>query len=185
MKTEELKEHINGLIADKNYLSAGLHIVEMQNKDLQKDLLGKTANAIVAELESLPWRQNKERVYYLRSLLAWIMKEIPGLSHLYREQLKHATGHSAISDIIKKTANIPTNPEEAVDAVRDTMEQLKSNIDDTTDAISSSDLKSTGDKFIKQAEKGIIDGLDQFSNFLNSLGSSSSKPKEHDSEKEQ
>ncbi len=171
MNREEELDHIRDMINNGNYLGAGRRILNLHEGEPERDdLLGEMAMAAVDELNNLSPRSNGEKIYYLRSVLAWIFREVPGLSFLYRDQLKYSNpGIESVFDFFKKRTHFPSSPEDAVETVKETVENIKQTVDDASEKISKEDIRKTTDDILQQAEKGIKDGVNMVSDFLKSM----------------
>lgn len=95
---ESLIDEVKRLLAERNYVGAGMIIRESESTDRERfEALGIAVGAIVTELEV---EKNRERIVYLRTMLSWYFREAPGLSYLYREQLRMIHGRpSAWQDL--------------------------------------------------------------------------------------
>ena len=85
---------LKGYLDDKNYIAAVLFLKKEDiPEDTRYEITGEVAAGIIDDIGS---EKNKERVLYLRSILAWLLKEVPGLASAYREQLRNASGNQAL-----------------------------------------------------------------------------------------
>jgi hypothetical protein len=153
MNTDD-KAFFEELLAEGNYLGAAEFL---KNIDLPRARraahTGKIVQAVIRELGSARTRNDRERVVFLRSVLAWLLKEYPGLASLYREQLRLATGGS---DVLPELARGVRN-------VGDVLSGKKSVQEGMEDA--SEPLESLAD----QAGNFIRDGLNQMGEFFAGL----------------
>jgi hypothetical protein len=85
---------LQGYLEDKNYVAACLFLKnEGMPEDALYEITGEVARKVVDDLAS---EKNKEKILYLRSILGWLFKDVPGLATVYREQLRLASGGSGI-----------------------------------------------------------------------------------------
>jgi len=91
---EEIMSKLKGYLDDNNYIAA---VLLLKNEDIPDDtryeITGEVAAQIIDDIGS---EKNRERVLYLRSILAWLFKDVPGLASVYREQLRNATGNQVL-----------------------------------------------------------------------------------------
>ena len=90
MEKADIMEKVEGYLEEKNYLAACLYLKNEELPDESRyELTGEVAKYVVEDLAS---ERNKEKILYLRSVLVWLFKDIPGLASVYREQLRLASG---------------------------------------------------------------------------------------------
>jgi hypothetical protein len=180
MKDANPRARLDRLINSRNYLGAQLYLKEVElEKEERNELLGSLATAVVDEL-SKTRRDDQERIIFLRSILAWILREVPGLGSLYREQLRGATSRGGIlpdigrgfrnfTDVASGRKSVEQGISEAADDARRTFE----------DAADRMRTEGSGDQvsdFLSSAERGIRDGLDQLGAFFRALNEESGTP---------
>ena len=104
MDREDILFKLKGYLEDSNYIAATLFL---KNEDIPDDtryeITGEVASGVVDDLGS---EKNKEKILYLRSILVWLLKDIPGLATAYREQLRLASGGQAMMrDFVRGVRN--------------------------------------------------------------------------------
>lgn len=89
---ESLVDEVKRLLAEKNYVAAGMLVRESEAPEkVRNESLGL---AVTAVMDVLADEKNRERIVYLRTMLSWYFREVPELSRLYREQLRIIHGRS-------------------------------------------------------------------------------------------
>jgi len=89
-RMEQLVDDVRRLLDEKNFVGVGMVIRASSAPDSERfEALGL---AIAAVNDALAGEKNRERLAFLRTMLSWYFKEAPGLSHLYREQLRMIHG---------------------------------------------------------------------------------------------
>lgn len=161
------------LIRDGNYLGAGMLLKGRElSAEEESELAGELAGAIVDELSRLDRRQDRERILYLRSVLGWLMRDIPGLSSLYREQLQAAEGAPTgpMADLYRNFrtfADVASGRKKFSEGAEETAENLRRGFEDAAEAFSGSKsgnpkMNEGFEQFVKAAEEGFRGGFDQF-----------------------
>lgn len=170
MREANPKAHLTRLITDKNYLGAQLYLkqAELETEE-RNELLGMLAASVVDEL-SRTRREDRERIVYLRSVLAWILREIPGLGSLYREQLRGAVGGAdLLSEMARGFRNfgdVASGRKSVGDGLNEAADDARRNFEDTAERFRSGESGDRVNEFISGAEKGIRQGLDQLGEFF-------------------
>lgn len=169
MREANPRAHLTRLVSDHNYLGAQLYLREADlERDERNELLGMLATAVVEEL-SRTRRDDRERIVYLRSVLAWILREVPGLGSLYREQLRGAAaGGDAFSQL---TRGLRTFGDVAAGrtSFSDAADEARHDFEDATERFRSGESSEQVNDFLSSAEKGIRDGLDQLGAFFRAV----------------
>lgn len=160
METEDLGRRVDELLRERNYIGAFGRVQKVPESDgLRAELTGKIANAISEELAALRG-QNPERQAYLRAQLAWVCRDVPGLSYLYREQTRSRAENF---DLLKSIRDLASGrPEDAAD-------RLRRGVEDVQESISSGE---TGDKLqglLKDVERNMRSGARQVGQFIDSM----------------
>ena len=173
MKDANPRAYVTRLIGERNHVGAYLSLKEAELERAEHvELVGAIATAIVEEL-SKTRRDDRERVYYLRSLLAWLFRDVPGLSSLYREQVREAKGgQDLLGDLfrgVRNVGDVASGRKSVSDGFQDAAEDAKRNVEDAADAVRGSDTGARIGEFLNSAEKGIKDGLDQLGSFFRSM----------------
>ena len=179
---EALNHDIEQLISAGDYLSAYLSIRE--EKALQQVYIGRIVNAVVDELSQQTSRGNRERLYYLRSLLLWIFRDVPGLAPIYRSQLREGLFAEGSPDLLRLLRNlggsvgrnVPRSPEEAAEGVKQT-------VDDVVDDIKSGNADRRMKDIFGLAEEGLRTGMKGVADFFDAIsGTEASSSREQESE---
>ncbi|MFW5685187.1 MAG: hypothetical protein ACOC0O_00895 [Spirochaetota bacterium] len=178
MKEANPRLHLNRLITDRNYLGAQLFLKEADlETDERNELLGMLATAVVDEL-SRTRRDDRERLVYLRSVLAWILREVPGLGSLYREQLRTATGSpdvlSEFARGVRSFGDVASGRKSMSEGVSEAAEDARRNFEDAADRFRSGQTGEGVNEFLGAAEKGIRQGLDQLGAFFRAMNEEAS-----------
>lgn len=161
MDKDGLRSRVDALIGERNYIGAYGSVRSLSDSDgMRAELTGKIANAVSEELAGLRG-QNPERQAYLRAQLAWICRDLPGLSYLYREQTRSRA--DSRFDLLKSIQDIASGrPEDAADRVKRGMEDVQESI------VSG----QAGDKIqdlLKDVERNMRDGARQVGDFIDSM----------------
>jgi hypothetical protein len=161
------------LITDRNYLGAQLFLKEAElEKDERDELMGMLATSVVDEL-SRTRRDDRERLVYLRSILAWILREIPGLGSLYREQLRAATGGGDVltefTRGLRNFGDVASGRKSVGEGFSDAAEDARRNFEDAGERFRSGESGERVNEFFEAAEKGIRQGLDQLGAFFRAI----------------
>lgn len=179
------------MIDDQNYVAAYMTVKQSGLSDLdQTEYTGKIASTIVDELGRCSRREERERAIYLRSILAWIFRDVPGLSSLYREQIRlvHSRGDFA-TDMYEgfKTINdVASGRKGFSEGMEDTVDKVRRSIEDAAENFRSGDPSEGVRNFVSAAEHGLRDGLNQMGRFFEGLnqqaaGRREEAPGAHDS----
>ncbi len=169
MREANPRAHLTRLISDRNYLGAQLYLREADlERDERNELLGMLATAVVDEL-SRTRRDDRERIVYLRSVLAWILREVPGLGSMYREQLRGAGGGG--DALWQLTRGLRTFGDVAAGrtSFSDAAEEARHDFEDATERLRSGESAEQVNDFLSSAEKGIREGLDQLGAFFRAM----------------
>jgi hypothetical protein len=156
------------LLRDGNFLGAGMMLKNRtMSEEEEAERAGELAGAIVDELSRLDRRQERERILYLRSVLGWLLRDIPGLSSLYREQLQAAEGGSTgpMADIyrnFKTFSDVAAGRKKFSEGAEEAAENLRRGFEDAAQTFSGGRGNEGFDQFMKAAEEGFRGGFDQF-----------------------
>lgn len=156
--TEEQKQFLFELVDEQNYLGAAQYLRETEtDKSMRSARMGTVVEAVIRDLDKARSRSDRERVVYLRSVLAWLLKEFPGLASIYREQLRVASGgNDVLPDLARGFRN-----------VNDVLSGKKTVQEGVEDA--SEPLEGLAD----QAGKLFTDGLNQLGDFFSKMNGGS------------
>jgi hypothetical protein len=161
------------LIGEKNFLGAQLYLKRAEiESDEREELIGLLAAAVVDEL-SLTRREDRERITYLRSVLSWVLREVPGLGSLYREQLREREGRTdLLGDVTRGFRNIgdvARGRKSFSEGVSDAADDMRRNFEDASERFRSGEASERAGDFLTNAEKSIKEGLDQIGNMFRSM----------------
>jgi hypothetical protein len=173
MKDVNPRARIQRLIGDRNYLGAQLYLKEVEiEADERNELFGTLAAAVVDEL-SRTRREDRERIVYLRSVLAWILREIPGLGSVYREQLRAMTGGndplSGVTRGIRNLGDIASGRKSVGEGLAEAADDARRSFEDAADQLRDEAPSDQVGDFLSAAEKGIRGGLDQLGAFFRAM----------------
>ena len=150
---EDTGARVTRLLRERNYVGAYSVVRAMSNPDDRAEYAGLVAEALAQEL-STP-RLARERAVYIRSLLVWVFRDFPGLSALYREQLRIAAGRSTGFDVLEGVRNIQdiaTGRKTFEEGVGDTVESVRQGVE------SNEGVR----EFFDRAGENVKDAIDQF-----------------------
>jgi hypothetical protein len=178
MRDANPRAHVTRLISERNYVGAYLYLKEAELERAEYlELVGSLTAAIIDEL-SKTRRDDRERIYYLRSVLAWIFRDVPGLSSLYREQIRSAKGGSDLLEGlfrgVKNVGDVASGRKTMSDGIQDAAEDARRNVEDAADAVRGSDAGARIGEFLSSAERGIKTGIEQLGAFFRDLNTSGS-----------
>lgn len=171
---EQLKERVDQMIDDHNFVAAYMAVKQSGLSELDRtELAGLIVARIVDDLGRSTRRDERERAIYLRSLLAWIFRDIPGLSSLYREQVRlvHNRGDLATDMYqgLKNINDVASGRKGFNEGLEDTVNQVRDNLEDAAESLRSGDASESVRKFMSAAETGLRDGLTQVGRFFESM----------------
>jgi hypothetical protein len=177
------------LIGEKNYLGAQLFLKKAEvDEDERSELLGLLAAAVVDEL-SATRREDRERITYLRSVLSWVLREVPGLGSTYREQLRDREGRQdLLSDLSRGFRNfgdVARGRKSFSEGIEDAADDVRRNLEDAGERVRSGETGERTSEFLANAERGIKEGLDQLGSLFRSMteqmeGRPEQQPRERD-----
>ena len=174
MRVANPRAHVERLIGNSNYVAAHLFIREAElEREEYIELVGMVAGSVADEL-SRTRRDDRERLCFLRSTLAWILRDVPGLGSLYREQLREARGGGggiveSVARGIRNAGDIAAGRKSVSEGLEDVADDVRQNVGTAADAVSSGEAASLFNEFLANAETGVRDGLDQLGEFFRSL----------------
>jgi len=173
MKEANARANIMRLIGEKNYLGAQLFLKQVEVDEQERnELLGVLAAALVDEL-SATRREDRERITYLRSVLSWVLREVPGLGSTYREQLRDREGRGdLLSDLSRGFRNfgdVARGRKSFSEGVEEAAGDVRRNLEDAGERVRSGEAGERTNEFLSSAERGIKEGLDQLGSFFRSM----------------
>jgi len=177
MKEANPRAHVTRLIEESNHLGAYLYLKDTElERGEYVELVGILAGAVVEEL-SRTRRDDRERLHYLRSILAWILRDVPGLGSIYREQLRESRGGggflSSVTRGIRNAGDVSSGRKSVSEGFEDAAEDVRRNFESAADAVKSGEAGSQLNEFLGSAETGIRQGLDQLGEFFKTLNEQS------------
>lgn len=180
MREANPRAHLTRLMSDRNYLGAQLYLKDAElDDDERNELLGMLASGVVDEL-SRTRRDDRERIVYLRSVLAWILREVPGLGSMYREQLRQVSGSndllSQFTRGIRNFGDVAAGRKSVGEGFNEAADDARRNFEDVTDRMRSGESGDQVSEFLSSAERGIRQGLDQLGAFFRAMNEEGPPP---------
>jgi hypothetical protein len=174
MTDEEITGRINELISEKNYIGAYLLLKDTEIEQAAKyDLTGRIVTDIIDDLTS---EKNREKIAYLRSILVWIFRDVPGLSSVYREQLRLSSGGGTpVADFLKGIRTFGD--------LNDKFDTIKDRVEEAADSPEVNDFQDKLKDFFSQAGVEVEQGLKRATEFFDNLNKTDAAP--HDVEREE
>lgn len=163
----------DNLLADKNYLGAFIHIKEQKLPREEEGIaLGNLSMHLVKEIDACRLRNEKEQITYLKSVLAYCLRDFPGLSALYREQQFSGLRQSGIveqvgqasrnlNDVLSGKISVEAGIKEGIDQIEKHAEEAGVPVGDLA----------------REIEKGVKSGINGVADFLSALGTLTASPK--------
>lgn len=174
----KVKEFLN----TRNYLGAYMLLKEREGDSDAIEYIGTSVNRIVDDLSD--FARDKERVYYLRSILSMFFKEVPGLSAVYREQVRIGTDSfapgSGIMKAFKDVADLSTGRKTPQEQIEETVEDVRTTIEDAADNLDGKKIENTVSDIFSLAEKGVKEGIKQMSGVIDAISRDRNKRDEDD-----
>lgn len=163
MNNEHVLQLVKDYLKEKNYLAACLTLKNIEMDDIDKyELTGEVAKYVVSDLAA---EKNREKILYLRSVLVWLFKDVPGLASVYREQLRMASGTpNPVRDFMRgvqtfsdlATGGKSVDVEEAVDGM--------------SEALKPEAIQEKVKDFFSQAGVDIDEGIKRATDFFEAFG---------------
>ena len=170
---ESLVAEVKRLLDESNYVAAGMLIRNSDADEAERyEAVGLAVAAVIGELET---ERNRERIIFLRTMLSWFFREAPGLSSLYREQLRMIHGRPSplqdISNIARFLGDLgasatgaapgaPPDAEETAERVRDFSERLRERGEDFQEQVKD---------FFAQSGIDLDEGMKRANDFFGSI----------------
>lgn len=166
------------MIDEQNFVAAYMAVKQSGLSDVDRtEMSGQIVARIVDDLSRCTRREERERAIYLRSLLAWIFRDIPGLSSLYREQVRlvHNRGDLATDMYqgLKNINDVATGRKGVSEGLEDTVNQVRQNLEDAAENFRTGDTSESVRSFMSAAETGLRDGLTQIGKFFEGMNEQS------------
>jgi len=188
---ESLVAEVKRLLDESNYVAVGMLIRNSTADEAERyEAVGLAVAAVMAELSV---ERNRERIIFLRTMLSWFFREAPGLSSLYREQLRMIHGRPSpwqdISNIARFLGDLGAgaaggggsaggaapDAEETAERVRDFSERLRERGEDFQEQVKD---------FFSQSGIDLDEGMKRANEFFDSISGRRPPPDDdsHDSE---
>ncbi|MFP4362380.1 MAG: hypothetical protein ACLFR1_00790 [Spirochaetia bacterium] len=166
--------NIHEAIAQENYISAVGYIKSyISDEKLRFEYIGLIAESLVSKLHAAKKVKDTERVLYYRSVLLWMLKEVPDLARIYKDLYRNPAGKDPFRDFFaglnsifatgRQNDEFREDMEKTFDDIR---ENVKSAADNMKESMNSED--PVGDVF-REAENNLKTGLKQASDFFEEL----------------
>jgi hypothetical protein len=155
---------VQELLSTRNFLGALAAIKEANLETVEENIqIGRLAQAITAEIDHCRSTDKFEQARFSRALLAYCLRDYPGLSALYREQTE-AAGFSLREDLKRFSRTISDMASGKV-----SMEAgLKEGFDNANRRAAEAGFSVNN--VVKNVEDGIKQGLNGLASFFDSLG---------------
>lgn len=145
------KAFFQELLEDGNYLGAAQFLREQDmNASRRGAYMGQVVQQVINDLGRARSKNDRERVVFLRSALAWMLKDFPGLASVYREQLRLANGgNDLFPDFargVRNMGDVISGRKTVQEGVEDAQEPLESLADKASDFFRDG-LNQVGDFF--------------------------------------
>jgi hypothetical protein len=162
MDYDDIMFKLRGYLEDQNYVAACLFIKKEDiPEDARNEISGEVAKHVV---ENLATEKNKEKIIYLRSILVWLFKDIPGLASVYREQLRlSADNANMMRDFVRGVRNF------ADVATGGESESLGEKIDEATENLKPEAMQEKVKDFFSDAGIDLDDGMKKARDFFDTL----------------
>lgn len=162
MDYDDVMFKLRGYLEDQNYVAACLFIKKEEvPADARDEISGEVAKRVV---DSLATEKNKEKITYLRSILVWLFKDIPGLASVYREQIRLSTDYpNMMRDFmrgVRTFADVATGGES---------ESLGEKIDEAAESLKPDAVQEKVKDFFSDAGIDIDDGMKKARDFFDSF----------------
>jgi len=164
---------VNRFIGERNFIGAQLYIKRAEIDSAEREeFTGQLAAAVVEDL-SRTRREDRERLAYLRGILAWVLRDVPGLATLYREQLRLSLGRSdVLSDLtrgLRNVGDVAGGRKSFQEGVQDATEDVRRNFEEAGERFRATEGGANVSDFFRVAERGIRDGLDQLGTLFRTM----------------
>lgn len=159
----EIKKKVSSLIASENYIGAWLLVKEARiTSGLRSELTGTIVSSIAAELNRAQ-RPSRDRQVYLRSLLSWIFRDVPGLGLAYREQVRTSFGPStlqSLADGLRSIGDVASGRRSLGDSAGDAAQDMRNRLEETGERIRAGEAGRVIEDVVQAAGDGLAAGLD-------------------------
>ena len=166
----DFREKFERYLNDGNYIAAYSNLRESGlDKAERNELAGLMVNDILKDLEAAPQKGQADRKTVLRSLLLWIFRDYPGLGQIYKAQLRPSSDNRNLLTLLSDLSNPDTARERVSAEMENLMDNVKQNIEDTTEDIKTGRAQDKVKDFIDQAELNIREGIRNLSDIFDSI----------------
>jgi hypothetical protein len=162
MEKDDIMFTLHGYLEDKNYIAACLYL---KNEEIETEVKHEITGAVATRvIDDLSQETNREKILYLRSILVWLFKDVPGLATVYREQLRLASGSQAfMRDLFRGARSF-------VDAATGgTSESVGEKVEEAADNLRPDVIQEKVKDFFSQAGVDVDDGIKKAQDFFDSL----------------
>ncbi len=164
MDTEtEIKKKVSSLIASENYIGAWLLLKEARIPSaLKAELTGTVVSSVSAELNRAQ-RPSRDRQVYLRSILSWIFRDVPGLGVAYREQVRTSFGPSGLESLangLRSIADVASGRRSLSEGAGEAAEDVRNRLEETGERIRQGEAGKVFEDVVQAAGDGLAAGLD-------------------------
>ena len=162
MDKEDIMFKLKSYLEDRNYIAASLFLKNEEiPDDTRYEITGEVAARVVDDLAT---EKNKEKILYLRSILVWLFKDVPGLASVYREQLRLASGNPGLMrDFLRGVRNF------ADVTTGGASESMNEKAEEVADNLRPEVIQEKVKDFFSQAGVDIDDGIKKAQDFFDSL----------------
>ena len=162
MEIEDVMFKLRGYLKEQNYIAACLFLKnEELPDDARYEATGEVAKGVIDDLAS---EKNKEKILYLRSILVWLFKDIPGLASVYREQLRLASDNpNIVRDFMK---GVRTFSDIATGGASETVGEK---VDDMAENLRPEAIQEKVKDFFSDAGLDIDEGIKKAQDFFDTL----------------
>ena len=162
MEKDDIMFKVQGYLEDKNYIAACLYLKGEEIPDDGKyEITGEVATRVIDDLAA---EKNREKILYLRSILVWLFKEVPGLATVYREQLRLASGgQGMMRDFLQGVRTF------ADAATGGASESVHEKAEEVADSVNPEVIQEKVRDFFSSAGVNLDDGIRRAQQFFDSL----------------
>jgi hypothetical protein len=166
---------VEELIEDKNYLGAYSSLKSL-DEDEEKVMAGLLVSALIKDLDKARKEKRVEELHVLRSLILWIFRDYPGLSGIYRLQLR-GENKADLFKIFEDLGEFAKKAASGVDmenTVEDVVENVKQKAQDLNEDIQSGEAGKKVEDFMQKASETVQEGIRHVDEVFKTM----SKPKD-------
>ena len=169
MEKEDIMFKLQGYLEDRNYIAACLYLKKEDiPEDIKYEITGEVASRVVDDLAT---EKNREKILYLRSILVWLFKDLPGLASAYREQLRLASGNQRfVNDILRGVRSF------ADAATGGASETVQEKAEEVADNLNLDEIQEKVKDFFSGAGVNLEDGVKRAQEFFDNLAGRRQNP---------